>query len=565
MLGLAFRRLAVIDPDPRSDQPLQTPDRRFTLIFNGEIYNYRQLRGQLDYPWKTQGDAEVLLAALSVWGTEALEKLNGMFALALWDDQEKTLFLARDRMGQKPLYLSIGRSSIAFASELSALDAWPDWEQDIDPESLVDYLRLGTSIAPRTIFTGAHQILPGHFLKVRGIEETLTQTRYFDPNPPPEPDVHRADALDFKVLVQRAVHRQLVADVPLGVFLSGGIDSSIIAWCARQQGRIQTFSLGFDDPRYDETPFAREVAGHLDTDHHEFRIGPKVWEDVETIVRAFGEPFADSSAIPTYHLSRETRRHVTVALSGDGGDELFAGYDRYQAIRFPAGWFRPLASIGRYLSRGDPKSYRTRLGRFLESAGLCEAKRYWRYLSLFPDPMILRLLNRERLSDAHERLWDELRQTRDRVQTALAIDRVIYLPNDLLAKVDRASMLHALEVRSPFMDHELVHSVSGLPTRQLLGSGKKSLLREAFASDLPVRVFSRPKTGFAVPIGAWFRGPLKPLLLDQLQSRDSIVRTYLNPHLVQQMIQEHLQDQKDHSQRLYALWVLDIWHRGRLT
>lgn len=564
-LGLAFRRLAVIDPDPRSNQPVHTPDRRFTLVFNGEIYNYRQLREQLDYPWKTQGDAEVLLAALTAWGTGALDKLNGMFALALWDDQEKTLLLARDRMGQKPLYLSIGRSSVAFASELSALDAWPDWEQDLDPESMVDYLRFGTSVAPRTMMTGAHQILPGHYLRIRRIEPTMTQTRYFDPNPPPGSVEGPDDTLDFKVMIRQSVHRQLVADVPIGVFLSGGIDSSVIACCARQQGKIQTFSIGFDDPRYDETPFARQVARHLDTDHHEFRVRPDSWEDLQTIIRSFGEPFADSSAIPTHHLSRETRRHVTVALSGEGGDELFAGYDRYQAIRFPTGWLRPFIPLGKLLSRGDPKSRSTRLGRLIESSSLCEAKRYLRYLSLFPDPMIRRLLNRERLSQTYERLWDELRQTRDRVQTAMSIDRLIYLPNDLLAKVDRTSMLHSLEVRSPFMDHELVLSVSGLSTRQLLRSGKKSLLKQAFASDLPEWVFTRPKTGFAVPIGAWLRGPLRSLLVDHLQSQNSIVHQYLNSQLVRQLIQEHLEERVDHSQRLYALLVLDIWHRGRLT
>lgn len=560
--GIAFRRLAVIDPEERAMQPMHSPDGRFTLAFNGEIYNYRKIRALLSpRDWQTEGDAEVLLAALATWGPQGLEHLSGMFAFALWDNVEKSLLLARDRMGQKPLYLSIGRSSIAFASELCALNAWPDWEQEIDPDSLVDYLRFGSPVPPRTLFVGCHQVLPGHYIKITTIEETLTQTRYFDPNPTPRAD----PSTDFRAMIERAVEEQLVSDVPLGVFLSGGIDSSIIARCARKHGRVKTFSIGFDDPRYDETPFAREVAKHLDTDHHEFRVTPDAAVDLPNLARVYGDPFADSSALPTHYLSRETRKHVTVALSGDGGDELFAGYDRHRAIGMSIRALRPLAPIGRLLSRGHPKSKLTRVGRLIESAGLSEAARYLRYVSIFPDDTIRALLKRDRLSPAYERLWSDLRASRDATQTALAIDRVTYLPNDLLMKVDRASMLHALEVRSPFMDHDLVDAAAQLSTKQLLRRGKKSVLREVFAADLPASVFDRPKMGFAVPIGDWFRGALRPMLLDHLRASDSFAKQHFDTNVVDRLTDEHLSMRADHSQRLFALLMLEIWHRSRLS
>ncbi len=564
-IGMAFRRLAVIDPDPRAMQPMQTPDGRYTIVFNGEIYNYRQLKQQLPQrDWKTQGDAEVLLHLLSTHAETGLSQVKGMFAFALWDDKDKSLLLGRDRMGQKPLYFSIGRSSIAFASELGALDAWPDWEQEIDPASLTNYLQFGCTQPPRTIYTGAHQILPGHTLRITKIEETLTQIRYFDPNEltiaaPPTSKQCRA-------LIESAVAEQLVADVPLGVFLSGGIDSSVIACSARKHRRIKTFSIGFDDPRYDETPYAREVARHLDTDHHEFKVTPDAAADLPKLAHVFGEPFGDSSALPTHYLSRETRQHVTVALSGDGGDELFGGYDRYRAIGMPIGLLRPFAPIGRLLTRGHPKSRVTRSGRLLASAGLNQADRYNQYLSIFDDRQIASLLKKpSRRDPAFAREWAELRIHRDPVQIALAIDRVRYLPNDLLAKVDRASMLHALEVRSPFMDHQLVHAVNLLTRQQLFAGGKKRFLREAFAADLPASVFSRPKMGFAVPIGDWFRSSLKPMLHEHLHATQSFARQHFDMQFVERLMHQHQSMQVDHSQRLYALLMLELWHRSRLT
>jgi asparagine synthase (glutamine-hydrolysing) len=560
-IGMAFRRLAVLDPDPRSMQPMSTPDGRFTLVFNGEIYNYRDLRAQFPgHPWQTTGDTEVLLHILSTNGMDGIERLEGMFAFALWDETKKSLLLARDRMGQKPLYYAIGRSSISFASELRALDAWPDWDQGVSTDSLGDYLRFGYVPSPRTMLCGARQLLPGHSLLLSGVgDDQREQRQYFDCN---DRVIHNSST-PFKQLIEQAVQKQLVSDVPLGVFLSGGIDSSIIARCAKLHGKVSTFSIGFGDPRYDETAFAREVAKHLGTDHHEFRVTPDAAADLPRIAEVFGDPFADSSALPTHYLAKQTRQYVTVALSGDGGDELFGGYDRYVAMDMKIGWLAPISFLGRTLSRGHPKSRLTRAGRLLASAGLSEAKRYLQYISICDDQLLNRLLGGDQKAGDFEHTWRDLRQSRDPVETALAIDRISYLPNDLLTKVDRASMLHALEVRSPFMDHTLVAHAAILSRGRLIGSGKKAILRDAFAADLPASVFARPKMGFAVPIGDWFRAALKPLLIDHLQASNSLARQHLHLPTIDQLIAQHLSGKVDRSQVLYALLMLELWHRTR--
>ncbi|MBC7783835.1 MAG: asparagine synthase (glutamine-hydrolyzing) [Burkholderiales bacterium] len=557
--GFAFRRLAVLDPDPRAMQPMSTPDGRFTLVFNGEIYNFRELRTELSpRDWRSTGDAEVLLHALATWGEGALEKLNGMFAFALWDAHAKSLLLARDRMGQKPLYFTTGRRSMAFASERRALEAWPDWEQEIDKTALADYLRLGCIAAPRTLLTGAHQLLPGHYLKIDRFDnfaqESLVQMRYFDPNAL-IPNL----TTSFRTLIERAVSRQLVSDVPLGVFLSGGVDSSVIALCARKSGAVKTFSIGFDDPRYDESAYAREVAEHLGTEHHEFRVTPGIASDLAALAGVFGDPFADSSALPTHYLARETRKHVTVALSGDGGDELFGGYDRYRAIGIPARLFRPLAPVGRRFARGHPKSRLTRLGRFLASASYPQALRYRSYIQIFSDSQIKLLCREPAPPDGNwARAWSELRRTRGPVEAAVAMDRTHYLPDDLLTKVDRAAMLHALEVRSPFMDHELIQRAAGLSRTELLGGGKKRVLRHAFSGDLPESVFARPKMGFAVPIGDWLRTSWRTMLHDHLFASTSFARQHFNMPVIEHLVAGHESGRADQSQRLYALLMLEL-------
>jgi asparagine synthase (glutamine-hydrolysing) len=574
--GFAFRRLAILDPDPRAMQPFTIGDK--TIVFNGEIYNFRELREELkklrpDYAWRTMGDAEVLILAFDHWDERCLERLNGMFAFAVWDDGEKKLFLARDRMGQKPLYYALGEDRIAFASELAALEPVRHFRTSdaIDDEALVTYLNLGYVDGGKTIYFGVRSLLPSTFL--RGAR-TLCNSRYYRRQP--ESQAGR-DAQMTRALVQCAVERQLVSDVPLGVFLSGGVDSSIIARCARTAGPLSTFSIGFDDPRYDESAYARAVARHLDTDHHEFRVKPDAVEDLPALARVFGEPFGDSSALPTHYLARETRKRVKVALSGDGGDELFGGYDRYRAMAIVDRFRTLLLMSGGLLSRAasliprrHPKSKLMRIGRILESVNLPPYRRYAKYMELFSYTLIDELRGRLLLDEQWVEDFESLSDTVELfirhynlnpVQAALATDRITYLPNDLLTKVDRASMLHGLEVRSPFMDHELVQFAAGLTTDQLLKGGPKRMLREAFADDLPAWVFKRKKMGFAVPIGEWFRGGLRPMLRDHLFASDSFGRQHFNMQVVQRLVDEHERQTVDHSQRLYALLMLELWWR----
>jgi len=626
--GMVHRRLAVIDPDPRANQPF-VDARRLSLVYNGEIYNFPELRVELSrlrpqYRWRTYCDTEVLLVAYDVWGDRCVDYLNGMYAFAVWDSAERRLFLARDRMGQKPLYYAIAPSklthsvgvtgispravvplgAVAFASELSALRAVPWVDSGVLDEAITDYLCWGYVPAPRTIYRGAVKLPPACRLALSR-DDTQYQ-RYFEPNrlppteeelraqkearsrsqldeqdtPKPKP-IHPADRT--RELVTLAVNRQLVSDVPLGCFLSGGIDSSIVAAAMKasvpKDQPVLTFAIGFDDPRYDETAHAEAVAKHLGTRHHRFVVRPNAAEDLPKLAAVFAEPFGDSSALPTHYLSRETRRLVKVALSGDGGDELFGGYDRYRAVevairvrRMPR-FLRTMITSGvwKRLPGHHPKGRSARIKRFMATAGLPAAVGYAEFLRLFDDTQLERLLEDELLGHVqHSRNWllnqaEALFGKLEPVQAALAVDRVTYLPEDLLTKVDRASMLHALEVRSPFMDHDLVSFAAEINTEDLLGgAGKhgKRLLREAFSGDLPAEVFRRPKMGFAVPIGDWLRGQLRPMLHDLVLGPSSFASSHFRMPAVQRLVEDHEQQKADHSQRLYALLMMELWWRA---
>ncbi len=601
--GLAHRRLAIIDPDPRANQPF-SDHRGRQLVFNGEIYNFRELKAEIsnlrpDYPWRTSSDTEVLLAAYDLWGEKCVERFDGMFAFAIWDAVAGSVFLARDRMGQKPLYLSIAPATgdhriggIAFASELSALRAVPWIETDLDFTSLGHYLRWGYIPAPMTIYRGCEKLPPARWMRVTPAKIEVEQN--FDPNSRDAGDP-REDASgggSVRQLVMDAVRRQLVADVPVGCFLSGGIDSSIIVVAMKaavEPGqKVHTFAIGFDDPRYDETRHAAEVARYLGTEHEEFTVRPDAAGDLPRLAEVFGEPFADSSALPTHYLSRQTRQHVKVALSGDGGDELFGGYDRYRAT-WMAQAFQALPDALRRVATQkifelapggkDPKSAMARVKRMLSTMNLPAPQRYDSYMRYFTDEQVAQLLPREDASDTANWLvhrYKALSEGRDVVQTVMALDRETYLPEDLLTKVDRASMLHALEVRSPFMDPAVVRYAARLTTEQMYGVGStakafmqnpmntpaKYLLRQAFARDLPATVFKRPKMGFAVPIGEWFRGNLKPMLRDSLAAGDSFAAAHLHQPTIQKLLAEHDSSQADHSQRLYALLMLELWWRS---
>jgi asparagine synthase (glutamine-hydrolysing) len=610
--ALAHRRLAIIDPDPRANQPFTDGQGRW-LVFNGEIYNFRELRRELealkpDYAWRTKCDTEVLLVAYVAWGERCVEHLNGMFAFAVWDENDKALFLARDRMGQKPLYVAyLGErgpipqddwqadqagplTAAVFASELPAVNAAGFTTREIDNAGLLQYLHFGFISQCRTIYRGVRQVRAASGVTARA--GSFTEAPYWRQQEGANATAPDDARNQTRSRVLAAVSRQLVADVPLGCFLSGGMDSSVIAAAMTRArdggGDVQTFSIGFDDPRYDEREYGRRVAKHLGTRHHEFVVRPDAVADLPRLAGVFGQPFGDSSALPTHYLSRETRRHVKVALSGDGGDELFGGYDRYRAMAAartlrraltPVPW-KLLAPVFRALPEGHSKSKVSRARRFLTTVGMPAERRYSTYMRLFDGDTIQDLVRVESLPlrdwgpTHNDSIYFNFRVPhfgfsgylskdgiQDEVRAALAIDRLVYLPDDLLTKVDRASMLHALEVRSPFMDHELVRFAARLTTDQLLKGGPKRMLREAFADDLPAWVFKRRKMGFAVPIGDWFRGELRAMLRDHLFAANSFARQHFDTNVVERLVDEHETRQVDHSQRLYALLMLELWWR----
>jgi asparagine synthase (glutamine-hydrolysing) len=596
-VGLVHRRLAVIDPDPRADQPFRlghgSGGQDAVLVFNGEIYNYRDLRRQLEPllpgpSWQTQCDTEVLLAAWRAWGERCVDHFNGMFAFAVWDPQDNALFLARDRMGEKPLYYAVAPDpsidavhapchAIAFASELAALREVPWVDCAIDLPALHNYLMFGYVPGEMTIHTGARKVRPGQWLRIS--PQQRARHRYFNAGG----HFYGSRPLDETLpqrtrrLVDEAVRRRLVADVPVGCLLSGGIDSSVVAASmVRVAGaQVRTFSIGFDDPRYDETPFAAEVARHLGTRHDQFIVRPDAAADLPRLAEVFGEPFGDSSALPMHYLARETRRHVKVALSGDGGDELFGGYDRYRAMAAAeriASLPFPLPHLAgsrmwQWLPGVHPKSRLTKLKRFAEAVRLPAAQRYARFMRIYQPEDLARLYAPGLRLQTDERViadewFNAYHDQRDAVAAALALDRVTYLPGDLLTKVDRASMLHNLEVRSAFMDHELVGFASELEREELMGGGPKRLLREAFSADLPPRVFQRPKMGFAVPIGEWFRTSLRDMLHENLFAAESFARRHFDMDVVQRLIDEHQAARRDHGQRLYVLLMLELWQRS---
>ena len=560
-VALGHNRLAVIDLET-GDQPMRSPTGRTTVVYNGECYNYRELRVDLEakgVTFRTQSDTEVVAALVAERGVDAPGFLNGQFAFAAWDENTRTLLLARDPLGQKPLFYHDDGKRFAFASSLAALLACGDVPREIDPEAVDLYLTFGYIPAPKTIFRNVRKLLPGTTLTLQG--DTLTEDSYL------KPDDEAPD--DLKALIADAVRARLISDVPLGAWLSGGIDSSIIVALMSEltDEPVKTFAIGFGDPLYDELAYARAVAERYGTDHHEFVVAPKCTEALEKLVPLFGEPFADSSAIPTWTLSRETRAHVKVTLSGDGGDELFGGYDRYRAMllaeRF-GGWPRCMRSLAKSIAgtSGEQRSRRYRLRRFLDAIEKDPVERYLAWMSIFDSD------TRAQLSDGEPCAEDYLREAFARntdgtsAGRAMRVDQETYLPGDLLVKTDVASLAFGLEVRCPFLDPRLVALARRMPTKQKLSmfTGKR-ILRKVFRDKLPAKVRRRKKMGFGVPLGRWFRTDLREMLSDVLLSQRARERGILKPHAVQGLIEEHLAEHADHSARLYALLFLELWFR----
>jgi asparagine synthase (glutamine-hydrolysing) len=578
-VGLAMRRLSIIDL-AGGQQPIHNSDRTKWLIFNGEIYNYQSLREDLlkrGHQLYTKSDTEAVLHLYEEFGVECLQHLRGMFAFAIWDDVEKTLFLARDRVGKKPLlYSHQTNGDLIFGSEFTAVLEHPSVTREVDMQAIDSYLSYLCVPAPQTAFKSIRKLEPGHWLKWK--DGRIEMQRYWLPKFGPKLKISEEEAIEETTrLVRESTRLRMIAEVPLGAFLSGGVDSStVVALMAQESSTpVKTFSIGFEEQDFSELKYARKVAEHVGAEYHEFIVRPNALEVLPTLVEHYGEPYGDSSAIPTYYVSKETRQHVTVALNGDGGDESFAGYERYMAMelaeiyrRIPS-WLRSAFIEGpvSLLPTSELKKTRVRdVQRFFASANEERNERYFRWMSTFKPAVKPDLYT----SDFSAQLTQETSTFLDRwfnaangsgiLDATLLTDQMTYLPNDLLVKVDIASMANSLEARSPFLDHEVIEFAAKLPEHlKMRGMRPKSLLKKVAARLVPREVIYRRKMGFGVPVGRWLRGEMSDFLRDVLLSQSSLTRGIVKPEKLRQYVDEHIQGTFDHSFQVWTLLMMELW------
>lgn len=586
-VGLAHTRLAVIDPLPEAHQPMTTPDGRWAVVYNGELYNYREVGEQLPGPLSTKSDTEVVLRACQIWGTDALTRFDGMWAMAVVDTDARAGHLSRDPLGIKPLYYAYIDRKLLFASELRALVHLLDTPPDIDPQAVACYLQLGYIPHPMTIYRQVYKLSPGHVLAFTADGPGEPQ-RYFhlSPRSGSPPDYPQA-VEELRSMITKAVLRQCVADVPLGTFLSGGLDSSVVVACmaGRQGAPVKTFSIGYaEHARYDETHYARLVARHLQTEHREFRLTfGDVLACAEPMIAHLGEPFADSSLLPTSLVSRYTREHVTVALSGDGGDELFGGYWRYLGHHYLDRYQR-LPGMVRHgliepLLRLIPEARTTRrLDRLRQLRKLLRGNlpdpmdRHLVWMRFMEEDVAAELLGSAAASQAgawvsrryHEAAMNwyaEPPMSLHPLQRILLADLGVGLPDDMLFKVDTASMYHSLEVRVPLLSVDVVDYVTGLPANyKIEGTTGKRILRDAFRGLLPEVVFERAKMGFEVPVGEFLRNPMRELFTSTV-TPDALRAFGIDASAVARAYDEHLHRRRDRTELLWSLLVLCGWKR----
>jgi asparagine synthase (glutamine-hydrolysing) len=616
-VALGHRRLSILDLSDAGAQPMRSENGRYVIVFNGEIYNHLNMRRDLAVDgaapdWRGHSDTETLLAGITHWGLdETLQRAKGMFTLALWDRSEKRLSLARDRMGEKPLYWGWAGQALVFGSELKALRAHPDCPRDVCRDALAQYLRFMYVPAPRSIHPGLYKLEPGTILTVDGAppstppEEpirpgghhgSISIRRYWDLNADIEAGAQdqiedEGDAVAaLGEVLGKAAQRQMISDVPLGAFLSGGVDSSaIVALMQAQSERpVQTFTIGFDEAAFDETPYAAAVAHHLGTEHTKLHVTDADARDVIPLLPdLYDEPFADSSQIPTYLVCRAARQHVTVALSGDGGDELFGGYNRY--IRGPGLWKRlskvpkPLRQVSGYAAQALPEKTWELIGGAYNrlrpgSAGISGL-----------GTKVHRLGERLRLTDSLDDLHRNMASTWIEPETVMAgnvseppshlddplpafgaddpamrmmlQDMRSYMPDDILCKVDRAAMGVSLETRTPFLDPDVIALAARLPMAMKIRDGQgKWALRQVLYQHVPREMIERPKVGFAIPIGIWLRGPLRDWAEELLSPERLAKDGFFDPEIIRQTWAEHLSGRRDWSARIWTILMFQAWH-----
>jgi len=578
-VGLAMRRLAIIDLKS-GRQPIHNADRSAWIVFNGEIYNYRELRKQLEalgHTFYTDSDTEAIIHAYDEYGTDCPKHLRGMFALAIWNERDKSLFLARDRVGKKPLLYAQTSDQLIFGSEFTALLAHPAVSREVNYEAIHHYLSFISVPAPLTAYQAIRKLEPGHWLLWQNGE--VKSERYWHIDFSRKVNMSEQEAGErVSELLRDAVRVRLMSEVPLGAFLSGGIDSSaVVALMAQESAEpVKTFSIGFEEQDFSELHHARRVAEHVGAEHHEFIVRPNAMEILPTLVEHYGEPFADSSAIPSYYVSRETRRFVTVALNGDGGDECFAGYERYAAMNLAQRYTKLLpaavrngvvANLANALPEFTTRGVLGKGKRFLKAASLSPIERYLRWISAFDENAKLDLYSadfRERTKDFSTvgiiQPWFAKANGAGIVDASLLTDTMTYLPNDLLVKMDIASMTVSLEARSPFLDHHLMEFAASLPEKlKLRRMTTKYLLKRILKDLVPAENLSRSKMGFGVPIGHWFRGTMQPFLRETLLSEKALGRNLFQKDKVRQIVDQHVEGRIDHSHRLWSLLMLELW------
>jgi asparagine synthase (glutamine-hydrolysing) len=566
---LGHRRLSIIDLSPSGRQPMVSKDGTRVIVYNGEIYNYKSLhqrfRNEIDFRYTN--DTEVILQLYEKFGGQCLQYLRGMFAFAIWDTAAAQLFFARDRLGKKPFFYYLENDRFVFASEMHALLGKDRKKREIDENSLSHYLSLQYVPSPQTIYKGISKLPPGHC----GIfkDGNLQIQKYWDVKHA-EAKWTEQDALArFTELFRESVQYRLIADVPLGAFLSGGIDSSAVVAMMREASSepVRTFTVRFEEKQYDESPFAATVAERFGTQHHNLTVTPDLVQVLPELMRHYSEPYGDSSAIPFYYLSRITREHVKVALSGDGGDELFGGYPRYFFNEphklFPArirDAVQHLPVNARYIWR---------IRRYLEEKGFDLPSIYLQKIGVFNEQEKHSLFVPEFTANGHYastlQWFESVFRKFDDVpfpEKLMAADMVTYLPDDLLVKADIASMACSLEVRAPFLDHELVEFAATLPSSLKFRNGTgKYLLKQYLRSKLPRSIVDRKKTGFGLPLREWFRGKLRSYVEDILLSRSALAHQYFRKGSVEKLIQAHASGWYDNSYKIYSLLALELWHR----
>jgi len=578
-IGLGMRRLSIIDIST-GHQPICNENNNLWIVFNGEIYNFKRLRQELKnfgHRFKTQSDTEIILHGYEEWGEAVCQRLNGMFAFAIWDKKKRSLFLGRDRLGIKPLYYYQDDQKLIFGSELKAILKHPGLDCTLDAVALNNYLTFEYIPAPRSIFCEIHKLRPGHWLKWQ--DDQLRDHPYWQLNPCENSISENEASEKLSVLLNDSVRMRLISDVPLGAFLSGGLDSSImVAQMAKLMDQpVKTFSIGFKESSYNELNYARAVADKYQTEHHEFIIEADALELTEKLIGHLDEPFGDFSIFPTYLVAKMARDYVTVVLSGDGGDELFAGYDTYRAHRFDRQYYHWLPKIVKhsflepFAKRLKPtekkKGWINSYKRFIQGTRLPKSLYHARWMvfmqamerrKIFTDEVLDELAPIDPYDFIHE--YSRHAEGLHDITRTGYIDVKSYLTDDILVKVDRMTMAASLEARVPFLDHRIVEFCYSLPPSfKMKGYKTKYLLQKTFWDLLPSEVQRRDKQGFSIPIKNWIRGELKPMMMDLLSEHRIRQQGLFRPETVQQWIQEHLEGSENHSHRLWALMVFQQW------